>query len=214
MAKGRKRIPTKLHILRNNPGKRPINDQEPQPPEKMPRCPKHLDAAAKKEWRRAGKILQSIGLMTDLDMAEFASYCEAYSRWVRLCNERQEIEKVVGEQDIDLTIDNQRVLQYRDAYRRWVKAMKEVQQTGLIYKKANLQPGQNPYLQVEQNANAQMTAIRKEIAKACGDAKAEMKASGVLLGMSPSSRASLKVEKPKPMGKAEKFMARKNASSS
>ncbi len=31
MGEGRKPIPTKLKILHGNPGKRPLNDKEPEP---------------------------------------------------------------------------------------------------------------------------------------------------------------------------------------
>lgn len=213
MAKGRKAIPSKIIDIRGGTAHthRPPRAQEPQPPEKMPHCPNHLNKEARKEWRRAGKILASIGLLTGLDMVDFAAYCEAYSRWVRLCIERQEMEAVVGEQDIDFSIANQRILQYRNAYQRWVKSMTEVQGSGLIYKKPDGTPGINPYLAIEKNANAQMASIRKEIVKACGEAYEQMIKAGTLIGMSPSSRATLKVERPKPRSKAEEFRARKNS---
>ena len=83
MSKGRKSIPSKIINLRGGTSHthRPPRDQEPTPPERMPPCPKHLDHGARKEWRRAGKVLQSAGLMTDLDMAVFAGYCQFYSEW-------------------------------------------------------------------------------------------------------------------------------------
>ena len=64
--KGRKPIPSKIIELRGgvkHTHKKP-RDQEPNPPEKMPACPEHLDKTAKAEWDRAGKIMMSIGLMT------------------------------------------------------------------------------------------------------------------------------------------------------
>lgn len=136
--------------------------------------------------------MMPLGLLTDLDMMTLASYCEAYSRWVRLCTEWKLMESVATGKTIQAKISNQRILQYQNAYSRWEEATKQVSK-GMVYQKPDGSPGFSPYLKIEQAANAQMQSIRKEIVKACGEAFANMKSQGVLLGMSPSSRASLKV---------------------
>lgn len=79
---GRKPIPTNLHILRGNPGKRPLNENEPKPANEKPRCPSHLSEEAKKEWRRMSDKLHKLGLLTEIDGAALAAYCQAYGRWV------------------------------------------------------------------------------------------------------------------------------------
>ena len=79
--RGRKPTPTAIKELEGNPGKRPLNEQEPKPLKKAPPCPKWLEPEAKKEWRRLAKQMESIGILTDVDMAAFASYCQAYARW-------------------------------------------------------------------------------------------------------------------------------------
>ena len=81
---GRKRIPTVLHILQGGKKKthRPLPPDEPKPPPVIPKCPKHLDHEARKEWRRMAKELEPLGLLTGLDKAVFASYCQAWSIWV------------------------------------------------------------------------------------------------------------------------------------
>jgi len=79
---GRKQTPTRLKLLRGNPGHRPINQDEPKPQPRLPRAPQHLSEAAKKEWTRAGRFLLQLGLISDLDLAAFAAYCTAYGRWV------------------------------------------------------------------------------------------------------------------------------------
>lgn len=167
MGKGRKATPSKLLLLKGGTAHshRPPRSQEPQPPEKMPRCPKHLNKEARKEWRRAGKILKSIGLLTEIDRMIFAAYCEAYSRWI--------------------------------------EATLKVQEMGMVYAKGAVQdpdtgkmiggePRLNPYIRIAREAFDQM--IR----------------AGTQIGLSPSSRASLKVEKPKPKSKAEEFRASKD----
>ncbi|CQR74972.1 Phage terminase, small subunit [Sporomusa ovata DSM 2662] len=79
--KGRKPKPTALKILEGNPGKRQLNNSEPTPVKKAPKCPSWLDTEAKKEWRRLTKQLEDLGLLTIVDMAAFAGYCQAYARW-------------------------------------------------------------------------------------------------------------------------------------
>ena len=79
--RGRKPTPTAIKELEGNPGKRPLNDAEPRPQKKAPACPKWLDAEAKKEWRRLAKTMEAMGVLTEVDMAAFAGYCQAYARW-------------------------------------------------------------------------------------------------------------------------------------
>ncbi|SHH59136.1 phage terminase small subunit P27 family [Clostridium grantii] len=79
--RGRKPKPTAIKVLEGNPGKRQLNEFEPKPDKKPPRCPAWLDSEAKKEWRRVSKQLVELGILTEVDMAAFAGYCEAYARW-------------------------------------------------------------------------------------------------------------------------------------
>ena len=81
MHAGRKPKPTAVKILEGNPGKRKLNEHEPQPQRKAPPCPKWLEPEAKKEWRRLAKTLEAMGVLTEADMAAFAGYCQAYARW-------------------------------------------------------------------------------------------------------------------------------------
>ena len=74
--------PTKMRILEGNPARRPLPENEPQPENKMPTCPAHLNAEAKREWRRMGRELHRIGLLTMVDRAAFAAYCQHWARWV------------------------------------------------------------------------------------------------------------------------------------
>ena len=79
--RGRKPTPTAIKMLEGNPGKRALNNNEPKPAKKAPRGPSWLEDEAKKEWKRMGKILEQMGLLTDMDMAAFAGYCQAFARW-------------------------------------------------------------------------------------------------------------------------------------
>ncbi len=79
---GRKPVPTTLKVLRGNPGKRPLSDDEPRPKAKLPPPPSHLSAEAKREWWRLGKQLAALGLMTNIDRGALAIYCQAWARWL------------------------------------------------------------------------------------------------------------------------------------
>lgn len=81
---GPKLKPTALKKLANNPGGRPLNENEPQPeqPTSVPKPPAHLDGEAKKEWLRRAKQLFDLGLLYDMDTSAFEAYCSAYGRFV------------------------------------------------------------------------------------------------------------------------------------
>lgn len=81
MQRGRKPKPRAIKVLEGNPGKRQLNFSEPKPVKKAPRCPNWLEDEAKKEWKRMAKQLEHLGILTEIDMAAFAGYCQAYARW-------------------------------------------------------------------------------------------------------------------------------------
>jgi len=81
MAKGKIPKPTAIKVLEGNPGRRPLNVNEPKPKAIVPRCPSWLDDEAKKEWARMSKRLDSLGMLTEVDGSAFAGYCQSYARW-------------------------------------------------------------------------------------------------------------------------------------
>ncbi|MBR4429474.1 MAG: phage terminase small subunit P27 family [Clostridia bacterium] len=82
MAKtGRKPKPTALKKLEGNPGKRPLNELEPVPPNVSIHCPQYLLPDARREWKRLAPVLIQMGLLTAADVVPFAAYCTAFARW-------------------------------------------------------------------------------------------------------------------------------------
>lgn len=65
-------------------GRKPIADARPLPASlaALPRCPDHLSADARKEWRRLAGPLHKMGVLTVCDRAILAAYCQAWARWV------------------------------------------------------------------------------------------------------------------------------------
>jgi P27 family predicted phage terminase small subunit len=89
-----KPLPTKFRLLRGNPGHQPINKNEPEPPPGLPSCPFHLSKAAKTEWKRIVPMLNKMGMLSKIDSAALAGYCQAYGRW-------QEAEREIKKQESD-----------------------------------------------------------------------------------------------------------------
>jgi P27 family predicted phage terminase small subunit len=74
--------PTAWRRMEGNLGKRAWNRAEPVPPEGIPDCPGHLSEEARDEWHRLVETLVGMGVITVVDRAVLAAYCQAYGRWV------------------------------------------------------------------------------------------------------------------------------------
>lgn len=102
MTRGRKPTPTKIKILRGNPGKRKLTVDEPAPPEGLPKAPAYLSDSARAEYLRLGRELLAAGVMTVLDENALASYCVMRTRWLEaeahLAKDGQVYEDKFGQQ--------------------------------------------------------------------------------------------------------------------
>ena len=76
--RGRKPKPTELKKLEGNPGKRPLNDEEPKPDPSMPPMPRGLVGEARKCWDALAPELNRLGLLTSIDVGALESYCRLY----------------------------------------------------------------------------------------------------------------------------------------
>ena len=81
--RGRKPKPTHLKVVTGTDRADRRNDAEPKPKRALPKPPVHLSLDAQEEWERVCKSLHNLGVMTDLDRAALAAYCQAYGRWVQ-----------------------------------------------------------------------------------------------------------------------------------
>jgi P27 family predicted phage terminase small subunit len=79
--RGRRPKPTRLKVLTGNPGRRPLNANEPRPESVIPDCPIELGPVARREWDRLVCELAPLRMLTNLDRAALASYCGAYGMW-------------------------------------------------------------------------------------------------------------------------------------
>jgi P27 family predicted phage terminase small subunit len=80
--------PTVLKLARGNPGKRPLNDAEPELAAATTTAPKGLKGRAKSEWNRLADELVTKGVLTIGDMHAFEEYCrlvgevDAYEKYI------------------------------------------------------------------------------------------------------------------------------------
>jgi P27 family predicted phage terminase small subunit len=83
--RGRKPFPTVTQRLRGNPGKRPLNENEPRHPDLIDESPEELakDPIALAEWNRVFATLNA-GHISIVDRATFLAYCLKYSQWKKL----------------------------------------------------------------------------------------------------------------------------------
>ena len=94
MPAGRPKTPTKLRLLRGNPGRRPIDDDEPDPSPRarIPTPPQDMGKYGRSEWRRMAKVLVPLGLLTDADMSAFRAMCHSFQR---MCEAEDQI-RIMG----------------------------------------------------------------------------------------------------------------------
>jgi len=127
--------PTKLKILRGNPGRRRVNKAEPEPKTEIPVSPKHLQKEAQAEWKRISKQLSDLGLLTKVDRAGLAAYCVAWERWVHA---------------------EQRIIGFDE------QGNETKEPKGLVFITKNGYPIQNPYLNIADKAMGQMVKLLAE----------------------------------------------------
>ena len=83
--------PTLLKILAGNPGKRPLNADEPQPERTAPLCPEWLNDSAKTFWSDIAPKLTRLGVLTEIDGEALTALCLALAD---LKNAQEQIKKV------------------------------------------------------------------------------------------------------------------------
>lgn len=87
--------PTHLKLITGNPGKRKLNKNEPKPTVSIPPVPDHHSDEAKVEWARIAVELNAVSLLTQVDRAALAAYCQAWADWVEAEEQLRRYGKVV-----------------------------------------------------------------------------------------------------------------------
>ncbi|WP_380177808.1 phage terminase small subunit P27 family [Kalamiella sp. sgz302252] len=82
---GPPKTPSHLVLVRGNPSKRPVNQNEPKPEKGVPNTPKHLDKMGKYWFQQIAQELDGIGVLTQLDGKALELLIEAYTEYRRHC---------------------------------------------------------------------------------------------------------------------------------
>jgi P27 family predicted phage terminase small subunit len=67
MRPGPKPTPTTLKLVRNNPGKRKLPENEPRLPRQLPTCPERFDETRRRAWSDLAQELLGMGVLTAAD---------------------------------------------------------------------------------------------------------------------------------------------------
>ncbi len=79
--------PTKLKVLKGNPGHRPLNEDEPQPLRAIPDCPSRLTEDERQIWDQVARKLFDMGVLTEIDDLALSVFCEYFSEYRKLSDQ-------------------------------------------------------------------------------------------------------------------------------
>ncbi len=74
-------VPLPLRVLRGNPGRRALPRRAPKPQPGMPPCPRRLSRVERAAWRRFGKLLCDMQVLTVADGPELELLVSAWTEW-------------------------------------------------------------------------------------------------------------------------------------
>jgi len=74
--------PTKLRVMRGNPGRRPLNDREPEPAASDQQPPSWLSEQARPFWEEFAPVVADMSVLTKADEAALALLCEAMADYL------------------------------------------------------------------------------------------------------------------------------------
>ena len=78
--RGTKPKPTELKKLAGNPGRRPLNENEPQPGSANLNVPRgRLPKEGQRVWKTLAKPLEEMGVLTEFDLIAFEMLCLHYA---------------------------------------------------------------------------------------------------------------------------------------
>ena len=86
--RGPKPLPANVHLLRGNASKKPLAsllDDVVRPDVEIPECPDYLEGEALAEWGRITPYLQQLGLISQIDRAALAAYCDTWVEYLTAC---------------------------------------------------------------------------------------------------------------------------------
>lgn len=95
MKTGRPRKPTNIKLVEGNFRKDRAFENEPKPEIEIPQVPPELSDEAKVEWGRVSQELAQLGLLSRIDRAALAAYCENWADWLDAMQQVRQYGKVI-----------------------------------------------------------------------------------------------------------------------
>lgn len=81
MKPGKAPQPVELKLIKGTASNHPTEKSAMAPPVEAPECPVHLTDAARAEWERIVPLLINLRILSKVDTAALALYCQSYGRW-------------------------------------------------------------------------------------------------------------------------------------
>lgn len=93
--RGRKPKPTELRRAEGNPGRRPLNENEPDFPPLGRTPPDGLDETGRWAWEHVNGIYHGLGILTEADRSVVETFCHTYSMLQRARAERRKLKSLL-----------------------------------------------------------------------------------------------------------------------
>lgn len=142
--------------------------------------PKTLSRAARREWHYITRALMALGLLTGIDGKALACYCEAYSEWEQACRDVRKYGQLIEEPVVNMKTGEAVILE----------SMEEIAGTIVKNSEPLFRLKENPAVRTRNNAAKTMKAFLTEF------------------GLTPASRAKLKIGKKDDEDHGEDFFNR------
>lgn len=168
---------TVVKLLKGNPGRRPINMNEPKPPPGAPDVPPGLDTEQQVEFDKVCRWLAPMGLLTKADQTIVAAYAVSLARfWV--LNRRMAMLQI----EIESTWATHRTMS------------DEIRTEGELIQGARGSMKPNPRLKALHRLDMRLAVMwnnESKMAKEQGQRMGQLRAYADHLGLSPSARSKL-----------------------
>ena len=145
---GRRRLPTRLKLLKGETRPSRLNANEPELEGGVPPRPTHLKGDAAKEWTRLAKLTTGMRVLTVADGPILEATCMAYAELreaQRLIDKQGAVYQTLGpDGSVLMTRKNPAADLRSDAWKRWVSGLGHFGLSPATRSKVSAQPPERP----------------------------------------------------------------------
>lgn len=136
---GRKPKPSAVHRASGDGFK--VSADEPKPERSSLVAPEYLSSGARKAWDRAAKDLDACGILTNVDEAALAHYCEQFALWQEAVQHIKRNGMLLTSKKTGSVVPNPSIRIANSAHDRLVKMMVEFGMTPSSRARVRMRPG-------------------------------------------------------------------------